>query len=208
MNDDISKLISELETRTNEQHQQKLANIENSRNIYHDNMANQANASGMLFSNFAPTKNLQYDAQKYYPAVAQQMNVHLTTRDKQLEQGRKLKAQFDKLNEGIRELNSDLGSGGSAPGGVARPAVPQINPQAMTNANGKASYDALKQAVGNKWVSYGTDEKGNHYIYNQQTVNDGDTGKMVFYGNDKAKFDSELAKYKNAGFGMMNEVKR
>lgn len=205
MNDDISKLISELETRTNEQHQQKLANLENSRNIYHDNMANQANASGMLFSNYAPTKNLQYDAQKYYPAVAQQQNVYLTTRDKLLEQGRKFKTQFDKLNEGIKELNSDLGSGG---GGVARPAGPQINPQAITNEGGKSAYDALKQAVGDKWVSYGTDEKGNHYIYNQQTVGDGDKGKMVFYGNDKTKFDSELAKYKSAGFGMMNEVKR
>lgn len=207
MNDDISKLISELETRTNEQHQQKLANLENSRNIYHDNMANQANASGMLFSNYAPTKNLQYDAQKYYPAVAQQQNVYLTTRDKLLQQGQKFKAQFDKLNEGLKELNSDLGSGGGG-GGVATPATPQINPQAITNEGGKASYDALKQAVGDKWVSYGTDEKGNHYIYNQQTVGKDDKSKMVFYGNDKTKFDSELAKYKSAGFGMMNEVKR
>lgn len=105
--DDIANLIKSLESNTDQSHKQAMANIDNQRNIAHDKLATQANSAGVLYSNYAPTKQIQYDAETYMPNVGKQMQLYLTTKDKMLAQGRQMAQQFQKLNEAIIEANSD-----------------------------------------------------------------------------------------------------
>lgn len=108
MNDSIRDLIGNVEREQGIARDNQINQLNQQRNIAHDQMAVGANASGLLFSNLPSTSQIKYDAQTYVPNVAKANQTYLTTMDKIIGKGQQYKQTFDKLNEAIMEANSDL----------------------------------------------------------------------------------------------------
>ncbi len=108
MNDSIRNLIGNIEQQQGIARDKQIDTINQQRNIAYDQQAVGANASGLLFSNLPATKDVQYDAKTYMPAIAKANQTYLTTMDKIIGKGQQYKQSFDKLNEAIMEANSDL----------------------------------------------------------------------------------------------------
>lgn len=104
--DDVSNLISQVEQAQKQNYQNGLNSANTNRTIAHDRLATQANSSGLLFSNYAPTKQIQYDSSTYLPTVNTAQTNYLTTMDKIIANGRTYYDKINKYNEAINELNN------------------------------------------------------------------------------------------------------
>lgn len=104
--DDIANLISQVEQNQKKSYQAAIDNVNTQRTIAHDKLANQANSAGLLFSNMAPTKQVQYDAATYLPAMNQQQSNYLTTMDKIIANGQQYAKKLQDYEEAITKLNN------------------------------------------------------------------------------------------------------
>lgn len=76
----------------------------------------QANKQGMLYSNFPARTKIQYDVQKYNPAVSNLYNAYQTGLDSLRNKGVQLANQIKQYQEGIDDFNyytSVIGNNGN-----------------------------------------------------------------------------------------------
>lgn len=108
MQDDLSKLIGQLESSQKQNAQAQLGQVNMAREISHDKIANNANSSGLLFSNMPAQQQQIYDAQTYMPQVAKVQSNYLTTTDKINATTQNYLDQLDAYNKTIAEANEDV----------------------------------------------------------------------------------------------------
>lgn len=137
INSNVDPFITQYRDALERERDLSMQNLDNTRrNDYRTIMGN-ANASGMLYSNFPERTKIQYDTTNYMPSQSKIQNTYQTGLDKLRTNVVSLSNQLKDINDAIADLNK-TGAGGNG-------------------SNGKSKYPSWD--YGNGYVVYGVDGK-------------------------------------------------
>ena len=88
--------------------------IDNSKNIYESNLMANANAKGMMYSNFPQREKMNYQTNTYMPNIVTARNTYQTGRDKLRSNAISVANNIKSIEQAIADLNNYGTSGGNA----------------------------------------------------------------------------------------------
>lgn len=105
MNDEINEFVNSYRESLDRQKDLGMQNLDNNRQLAHQQIMGGANALGMMYSNFPERQKIQYDTGTYEPAKIKLQETYQTGLDTLRKNTANYINQLSEINEAITDLN-------------------------------------------------------------------------------------------------------